>query len=108
MAIDVATETLLSLPQAARPLPLGRNGRPSHPATVFRWIHEGARLPNAERVYLDGTRLGGRWLTSVEALQRFSEELTPPPAGAAPIPRTPTARRRASERAGKRLNRVGI
>src|SRR5438094_832673 len=57
MAIDVATETLLSLRQAARRLPPGRNGRPCHPATVFRWIQEGARRPNGKRVYLDGVRL---------------------------------------------------
>jgi hypothetical protein len=110
MAIDVATETLLSLPQAARRLPPGRNGRPCHPATLFRWIHAGARRPSGERVYLDGARLGNRWLTSAEALQRFSDALTPPVASTdlRPTPRTPLARRRASEQAGRKLDRIGI
>jgi hypothetical protein len=45
----------------------------------------------------------------VEALQRFSERLTPRPADA-PVaaPRTPAARTRASERAARELERAGI
>jgi hypothetical protein len=48
-------------------------------------------------------------MTSREALQRFCEALTPrletPPTFA---PHTPTARRRAAEKAGRELEKLGI
>jgi hypothetical protein len=69
--IDITHETLVTLSQAARSLPPGRKGKPSHLATVQRWILHGVR-----GVRLEGVRLGGRWLTSREALARFAERLT--------------------------------
>ena len=73
--IDISTEQLLTLPQAARVRPHGRLGRPTHPSTVYRWISRGARGV-AGVVKLEGVRLGGSWYTSREALQRFAEALT--------------------------------
>jgi hypothetical protein len=58
---------------------------------------------------LEAVRLGGRWVTSREALQRFAERLTPDLGNRpAPAPRTPTARRRAAEQAAKQLEALGI
>jgi hypothetical protein len=96
--IDPTTDRLLSLSQAARLLPPGRNDRPVHVATLTRWILVGVRTTNDQRVKLDAIRLGGRWLISTGALTRFAEALTADRAGAPPaLPAdsTTTARRRA-------------
>jgi hypothetical protein len=69
--IDIRNETLLTLSQAARLQPPGRGGRPTHISTVYRWISRGIG-----GIRLDAIRLGGRLLTSREALQRFAEQLT--------------------------------
>jgi hypothetical protein len=106
--LDIQGETLLSLAAAAKRLPPGRRGRPVHISAVLRWITCGVRKAG-ERVRLEGARIGGRWVTSVQALQRFAERLTPnldgnPP----PLPRPSTARQRASERAARELAAIGI
>jgi hypothetical protein len=105
---SIAQETLLSLAQVAKRLPPNRNDRPVSLSCVLRWILSGVRTPRG-RVRVEGIRLGGRWLTSVEALERFIAAQTPdlsqPPA---PLPRSPAARRRASERAAAELERLGI
>jgi hypothetical protein len=69
--INISTETLLNLGQAARLLPPGRQGRPTHPSTILRWITRGVRGCKLEAI-----RLGGSVYTSREALQRFAELLT--------------------------------
>jgi hypothetical protein len=75
--VDLTCETPLSLDQAAKRLPPFRQGRPVNPTTVSRWITEGICLPDGRRVRLDAVRVGGRWLTSVEALNRFAAAQTP-------------------------------
>ena len=108
-ASAITTETMLSLPQAARRLPPGRRDRPVSLSCVLRWVLEGAPGPDGQRVRLEAQRVGGRWLTSVEALARFAAALTPPLSDK-PVSstRTPTQRKRASARAGKKLQQVGI
>jgi hypothetical protein len=107
--IDLQTEQTLSLSQAARLLPPGRRGRPVTLSCLLRWVLDGIDAPSGGRVRLEAARLGGRWVTSREALQRFAERLTPPFDGApAPAPRSPVTRRRAAERAGEELGRLGI
>jgi hypothetical protein len=108
MSIVLANETLLGLGQAARRVPSGRANRPVNPSTIFRCIHDGVKRWDGSVVRLEAVRLGGRWLTSLEALQRFAEAQTPALADPAPTPRTPTARQRASERAAAELAKVGI
>src|SRR5262249_3804223 len=107
--IDLRNETTLSLTAAARMLPPGRRGRPVTLSCVLRWILDGVKLPSGEVVRLEASRLGGRWITSVEALERFAERQTPRlDEDHAPGPGSPTKRQRASERAAKELERVGI
>lgn len=65
--IDIATERLLNLNEAAKLLPSARKGRPVHPATIWRQIASGK---------LEGLHVGNRWITSVEAIQRYLEEQT--------------------------------
>jgi len=106
--IDLQTEQPISLAEAARSVPAARNGKRTHLSTILRWILQGARAPGGGRVKLEGVRLGNRWMTSRQALQRFAERLTPSQEPPPPSPRSPAARERADRRAEKELERLGI
>jgi hypothetical protein len=106
---DLLEETPLPLPAAAAVVPPARNGRKTHVSTILRWILTGAKGPDGRRVRLEARRIGGRWFTSREALERFSCALTPATdTPAPPAPRSSTASRRASERAAAELEKIGI
>src|SRR5437763_6223445 len=102
MPIDIATEEILTLAQAAATLPRRRRGRKTHVSTLYRWTMVGCRGIRLETIQIGGTRC-----TSREALQRFFERLSSPGTtgadGAVPRdhPRSPLRRRRDSEAAGK-------
>src|SRR5438552_644314 len=107
-SIDLTTERAITLADAAALLPPGRNGRPVTASCVLRWVLRGVRVRGArERVRLEALRIGGRWLTSKEAMQRFAEAQTPIINDAAPI-RTPAARSRASDHADRQLRAIGM
>jgi len=107
--IDLQTEQTITLTEAARRVPAARNGKRTHLSTILRWILQGAKGPSGARVKLEGIRLGNRWMTSCEALQRFAEALTPNLASEGPRPpRSPAARRRASEGAERELTKFGL
>ena len=100
--IDTATEQLLTLQQAADRIPISRGGAPCHPATIWRWI-------TARK--LEGCRIGNRWLTSVEAMQRHSERETLAVLGATPAPEAPVqtkGRQQAIQRAEREAALIGI
>jgi len=105
--IDLSTESIVSLRDAAKLLPPARQGRAVSFQCVLRWVLDGARGPDGELVRLEAIRLGGRWLTSREALQRFGESLTPANRSSSPA-RTSRQRRRAAERAERELENLGI
>jgi hypothetical protein len=96
--IDIKTETLLNLPDAARRIPSSRGGKPTHPATVCRLIQSGK---------LEGIRLGGRWVTSLEALQRYADRETIMVLGESPPAGSVSAQRR-RERAEREADALGI
>src|SRR5262245_56861478 len=107
--IDLTVEPAIPLAAATGLVPPARGGRRTHLSTLLRWIHAGARAADGTIVRLEALRLGGRWVTSREALQRFAERLTPCRDGdAAPTPRTPLKRQRHSERAARELEKVGL
>ena len=107
--LSISSETTLSLSQAARLLPPGRRGRPVSLSCLLRWVLDGVPGPDGQRVRLEAVRLGARWVTSREALQRFAERLTPQPSTSPPQPpRTPSQRQQASERADRALQAAGI
>jgi hypothetical protein len=113
MASDIAqrlmTETLIGLCEAARRLPPGQSGRPVHFSCVFRWVTDGVPGPDGRRVKLEAIKVGRRWLTSIEALARWAERLTPrTDTGAVPNHRTPARRKRDVERAARELDDAGI
>lgn len=56
---------------------------------------------------LEAARVGGRWLTSKEALERFSAGLTATDTDGVLIC-TPTTRKKAGDAAKKRLEKMGI
>jgi Protein of unknown function (DUF1580) len=108
-AVRLAAETIIGLAAAARRFPAYRGGGTINSTTVWRWIVEGVRLRDGSRLKLEGFRCGGRYLTSEEALARFLDRQNPDREVAdAPPPRTPGQRRRAAERAGETLTRMGI
>ena len=63
--IDVATEKLMTLDQAAEKLLLPK-------ATLVKWIKYGTK-----GVKLEAIKFGTHWRTSEEALQRFGDRQTP-------------------------------
>jgi hypothetical protein len=107
--LDLTTETPLSLAAATGLIPPGRGGERTHLSTLLRWILHGSKGPDGETVRLEAVRLGSRWVTSREAIQRFSERLTPHlDRDRAEAPRTPGRRQRAADRAGRELDVLGI
>jgi hypothetical protein len=106
MSIDLSAEAILSLRDAAKLIPPARQGRPVSFQCLLRWVLDGARGPDGQLVKLEGLRLGGRWLTSSQAIQRFAEALTPHADN--PSSRTPRQRQCAAERAEKELQSMGI
>jgi hypothetical protein len=72
-------------------------------------MQSGVRLRDGRVIRLEGARVAGRWLTSEPALARFIAAQTPAPGSTpAQAPRTPAARQRASDRAAKQLDVIGI
>jgi hypothetical protein len=100
--IDTTTEQLITLQQGADRFPGSRAGTRCHPATLWRWIKDRK---------LEGVRIGGRWLTSVEALQRYAERETLAALGVEPAPVAPVQtkeRQRAIQRAENEAAAIGI
>jgi hypothetical protein len=102
--LDLTTEPPLPLAAATKLVPPGRNGKRTHLSTLLRWILRGARAASGEIVKLEALRLGSRWVTSAQALQRFAERLTPKTGDACPSPqpRSPAAPQRGGEAASGR------
>jgi hypothetical protein len=71
MSIDLRAETIVSYREVvARVLP-AREGRGVHVGTLHRWRSKGMRGAR-----LESLKVGGRWHTSLEALQRFFDRLS--------------------------------
>ena len=98
----------LSLAAAVRPLPAHRGSGRVNPATAFRWVTKGVKVPGGGVVKLMAARVGGRFLTTPGAVARFLTETTVAacPQGA-PGPQSPAARMRASRKAEQELIRRG-
>jgi hypothetical protein len=80
-----------------------------HFSSVYRWVLRGVPGPDGERIRLEAIRLGRAWITSREALSRFSARLTRClDEESGPLPRAAGKRRRASERAARELEQDGI
>jgi Protein of unknown function (DUF1580) len=107
--IDLSRESPLPLAAACRIIPAARGGKRTHISTLLRWILQGAKSPSGNLVRLDGIRIGNRWHTSREAIQRFAEALTPRTVVSdLPVPRTAAERQRTVDRADRILDREGL
>lgn len=89
MAIEFKSEKLITFRQLTQTLPK-RDGRSVHISTIHRWRSRGSK-----GVRLEAIRVGGSWLTSHEAFQRFCDRLT----ALATEPTLPTGLRRNSHQA---------
>ena len=69
--ICLSTEEVLTIPDACARLPRRRAGKRPHPATLYRWAHDGVHGHHLETL-----QVGGTLCTSIEALQRFFERLS--------------------------------
>src|SRR4051812_20698904 len=74
MAIDLASEAVVTLTKATKHFPERRSGKKPHPSTLFRWARAGVG-----GVRLEPTRVGGPLCASLEAIQRFAEALSVDP-----------------------------
>ncbi|NOT01036.1 MAG: DUF1580 domain-containing protein [Phycisphaerales bacterium] len=69
----VAIETPLTFTEAAKALPpIG--GKRVHASTIWRWARKGCR-----GVILETRRYGGRFVTTLESLDRFAKALAEQP-----------------------------
>jgi hypothetical protein len=111
LAQRLLAEGLKPLAQAARHVPSFRGGRPTSSGCLWRWATRGAKAADGTVVKLETVNLcGGRLLTSEPALARFLARLT---AAATPVDGSPPSpslsrRRRAAEKAGRELERLGL
>ena len=71
--IDIQSETVISLNEAAKhpSLPRRRRGKRPHVSTLYRWSTAGIK-----GIKLETLRVGATLCTSLEAVQRFAERLT--------------------------------
>ena len=98
--INIQTEEVLSLTEAARRLPRRRAGKRPHVATLYRWAQHGVRGEKLETI-----QVGGTLCTSLAALQRLFDRLS----GEQRVQvRSTRTRKREIERAERELERVGI
>lgn len=103
--IDISTEHVLTLSQAAKELPERRKGRKPHVSCMYRWTISGCR-----GIILDSIQIGGTRCTSREAIQRFAEALSHKRETGEPAPATRSViqRTRASEAAANELKKLGV
>ena len=109
MAINIETETVVSLTEATKVLPKVNGKRPSI-STLWRWCRKGLR-----GVHLEYIRVGRNIATSREALNRFFTALAEAdaPLDNEPTPRpprqpSPAARQASLDAANRVLERAGI
>lgn len=94
MSIDIHSDSLLTISEAAKSLPMRPNV-----STVWRWVQRGVR-----GVTLDTVLIGGRRYTSREALQSFVERSTAAADGGTPPVRTSRQRERAMQQAEREFD----
>ena len=103
--IELGSERILTLTEAAGYVPGRKPGKKAHVSTLHRWAQRGVN-----GIRLETQKLGGVVVTSLEALQRFSERCTNGEGeseGAVTV-RTSRARKRAIAKAERELDRAGI
>ena len=104
-------QELIPIKKIAEQIPPARSGRKCHFSTVLRWIINGIHnRTTGQTIKLAATRVGNRWPVSPAALEQFCPAINPvPQASDSPGSiRTPAQRRKASARAERELQKIGI
>jgi hypothetical protein len=101
----VLSEPHISPTALARQVCLDDTGRPVHTATIIRWISRGVCV-RGQVIKLEALRLGGRWITSRPALDRFMARLTAASSGEVAQPSVATPAKE-DERADRELSSQG-
>lgn len=101
--IDLKTDEVVSLAEAARMLPRRRGGKRPHVATLYRWSQGGCRGVRLETIQVGGTRC-----TSRQAIARFCARLSSVKDDAPTRPPTRRQRTKSIERAEKSLAAAGM
>ena len=106
MSTDTRNEELHTLEGIRQFLPrTARTGKPVHPSVVFRWITRGLKAGDGTIVRLKGVKAGNRLCTTIEAVDRFFDDLTAR-AGIAPL--EPPPKISGNDRTSRRLEAVGL
>lgn len=99
--IDLKHEQLIEIRSVPRHLPKRPSGKRIHISAVYRWISRGVRGITLESIVIGGTRY-----TSIEALERFSEQLSAGPSRQSGPPTTTRRRIREQERAAREAAKI--
>ena len=99
--IDMSCETLVPLNQVPKLLPLRSNGKRLHISAIYRWVQRGIKGTR-----LEATRIGGSTYTSLEALQRFSEQLNHSQLTPSQTPLQPRTRQRQIQKATRKAHEI--
>ncbi len=75
------TSELLTIEQSKKYYPQG-----THISTIIRHITRGIKTRGGAVVKLEATRMGARWTTTPEALERFRDRLTAAAGASPPAP----------------------
>jgi hypothetical protein len=73
-SLRILDETRISIVEAQQRL--GTESNPIHFASVYRYMARGIKAASGERVTLEFARVGGKLITSAEAIQRFVGRLS--------------------------------
>ena len=93
----------LSFSAAGRLFPGHRGGKAMDSSAIYRWYAKGKTGPSGALVRLEACRVGSRWLTSKQSLNRFIMRLTGTVPASALTERRPTrSARRARARGWRR------
>src|SRR5262245_10773607 len=107
MAIDWLSEQQITAKVATRYFLRWRDDKPTHVSRVIRAMTKGSPTPAGGRADLEAARVNGQWITTVEAVQRYLDRLSPQRPDA-DTRRSPAERTRASEHAERELTSLGI
>ena len=108
MVNRLLSEDKLSMRQAGKLMGDVQGQPPIHPTTVARWCLKGIKIRSGVVARLDHIRVGGRLLTSRQAITRWLAVQTETTATEDIGPRTPAQRNRAADQAAEELERLGI
>lgn len=99
--IELAQEQLIPIRDVPRHVPARPNGKKVHISACYRWVSRGVK-----GVRLDAIRIGGTTYTSLEALQRFADQLSTPLTPGTADAKPPLAREKQIDRVARALEEL--